>query len=67
MDFIEAARRVYLGRSVAFFGAGFSKGATGVNNLTMEASFGLAKQLSDALRENEVLPLELASQEYMNR
>lgn len=65
MEFAEAARRVHLNRSVAFFGAGFSLGASNLDGKEMKASGGLAEILSTALNENETLPLELASQEYV--
>jgi hypothetical protein len=65
MEFAEAARRVHLNRSVAFFGAGFSRDASNLDGKEMKSSGGLAEILSTALDENETLPLELASQEYV--
>lgn len=67
MNFEEAAKRVHLNRSVAFFGAAFSKDATNLNGVEMMAAGGLAKAMSDMLGEAEPLPLELASQEYVRR
>lgn len=67
VTFEEAARRIHLGRSIAFFGAAFSKDAIGLDDKEMAAGSGLAKRLSEELKEDETLPLELASQEYIEQ
>jgi hypothetical protein len=64
MTFEEAANRIYLGRSIAFFGAGFSVDATNLLGKEMSSADGLSQYLCDALGEEEDLPLELSSQLY---
>lgn len=64
MEFEEAANRIHLERSIAFFGSGFSKDATNLLNDEMLPGGALAKRLCDDLNEPEVLPLDLAAQLY---
>jgi len=67
MKFEEAARRVHLGRSMAFFGAGFSRDATNINGDPVADTAKLAALLSEAVGETEPLPLDIAAQEYENK
>src|SRR4051794_5692931 len=66
MDFEEAARRVHLSRSIAFFGAGFSRDAVNVDNKHVASADELAEALSRAAGETETLPLSLAAQQYVS-
>lgn len=65
MTFEDAANRIHLGRSIAFFGAGFSIDAKNLLDQEMSASATLSKTLCEALDEDEELPLELSSQLYV--
>ena len=65
MEIEEAMRRIYLGRSIAFMGAGFSAGIEAIKG-NIPYGFEFAKELSDALGEPDALPLDLASSEYAN-
>lgn len=67
LDFEEAARRVHLGRSIAFFGAAFSPDATNLDDEGMASASKLAAFLSGKLGEAAPLPLDLASQEYVRK
>lgn len=59
MTFEEAMNRVYLGRSIAFFGAGFSRDAINLSNEKMLSGGGLAEKLTQALQEEDGLSLAL--------
>lgn len=64
MNFEEAAKRVHLGRSILFTGAGFSHGATSIaGNKLMDAA-GLANELSQRMNEPP-LPLDIATDRYL--
>ena len=57
MEISEALNRIFLGRSVAFFGAGFSLGATGINDIPLQDANDVAKEISRLANEDE-LPLD---------
>jgi hypothetical protein len=63
MELEEALRRVYLGRSIAFMGAGFSAGVAAVEG-QIPYSFEFAEELSKAASEPPELPLDLAASVY---
>lgn len=65
MDFAQAARRVHLNRSIAFFGAGFCREAVNLLDQAMASTDELAASLSAAAGETEALPLSLAAQQYV--
>ncbi|MCW3797373.1 SIR2 family protein [Sphingomonas sp. BN140010] len=67
MNFEEAARRIHLGRSIAFFGAGFSRDAKNHQGRSLADAADLALELSQAAGEEEELPLRLAAQIYESR
>jgi hypothetical protein len=67
MDFEEAARRVYLNRSIAFFGAGFSRDAINIDSKQVASTKSLIEVLSKATGETETLPLDLAAQQYVDQ
>jgi hypothetical protein len=62
----EAARRVYLGRSIAFLGAGFSRDAFSIEGRKVASTDSLIETLSKAVGETEALPLDLAAQQYVD-
>lgn len=64
MEFPEAAKRVHLGRSILFTGAGFSFGATSTTGKNLIDAKGLASELSKRVDE-ETLPLDLASDKFL--
>lgn len=65
MNLEEAANRIHLGRSIAFFGAGFSRDATNLLHDKMLPGSGLAARLCNDLNEPQALPLDLAAQLYI--
>lgn len=67
MNFDEAALRVSLNRSLAFFGSGFSRDATNVAGQLIPSVDWLEKHFSTAVGEIEQLPLDLAAQEYVRK
>jgi hypothetical protein len=67
MDLNEAARRVHLGRSILFTGAGFSIGATSYSGKPLTDAIGLAKDLSESIGEDETLPLDLAADGFIEK
>jgi hypothetical protein len=66
VPFEEAARRVYLNRSIAFFGAGFSRDAVSINSERVASTATLIETLKKATGETEDLPLDLAAQQYVD-
>ena len=64
MNFEQAAGRVQLGRSLAFFGAGFSREAKNVRNRLLKDAGGLADELAAAAGEVTGLSLKAAAQAY---
>lgn len=64
MNFEQAAGRVQLGRSVAFFGAGFSREARNVRGKLLKDAGGLADELAAAAGEVAGLSLKAAAQAY---
>ncbi|WP_426000814.1 SIR2 family protein [Caulobacter sp. DWR1-3-2b1] len=67
MDFEEAAKRVHLGRSILFTGAGFSFGATSTRDKPLTDADGVAAELSADAGEPDPLPLDLAADEYLSK
>jgi hypothetical protein len=66
LNFEEAARRVHLGRSILFTGAGFSFGAQSVCGKPLTDADGLAAELSKEAGEPTALPLDLAAEQYLS-
>lgn len=66
MKFEEAAKRVHLGRSILFTGAGFSHGATSISGKALMDANGLAVELSGRLEESS-LPLDLATDQFLEK
>ena len=66
MEISEALNRIFLGRSVAFFGAGFSLGATGINDIPLQDANDVAKEISRLANEDE-LPLDLAIDMFIQK
>lgn len=64
MDFEQAAGRVQLGRSLAFFGAGFSREAKNIRGRLLKDAGDLADQLAKAAGEVPGLSLKAAAQAY---
>jgi hypothetical protein len=67
MNIEEAARRVHLGRSILFTGAGFSYGAESISKKPLTDAAGLAAALSAEIGEPAPLPLDLAADEYISK
>ncbi|WP_421839165.1 SIR2 family protein [Novosphingobium sp.] len=63
MDLEEALRRVYLGRSIAFMGAGFSAGIAAIEG-SVPYGFEFAAELGGAAGETDHLSLDLAASIY---
>jgi len=66
MKFEEAARRVHLGRSILFTGAGFSFGAKSISGKALMDANGLAAELSARVSEPP-LPLDVATDAFLEK